>query len=68
MNAEPPNKLSVFLEGRKRADFARELGISSAYLTQLANRDRTPGLGLALKIERVTNGAVPVSSWYEEAA
>jgi len=51
--------------GETRAKFAQECGISAPYLSQIISGIKRPSLGVALKIERITNGAVPVSVWAE---
>lgn len=58
-----PNALARYLDGRKRSEFAAKVDISAAYLTQLAGGIRAPGLDIALRIERETDGAVPLESW-----
>lgn len=50
---------------KPQAYVANRFGISQGYLNLLASGKRTPGLKLALRIESVTQGAVPVSSWAE---
>ncbi|WP_298494543.1 helix-turn-helix transcriptional regulator [uncultured Maritimibacter sp.] len=47
---------------------AVRLGISRGYMSEIVNGDKTPGLELAFAIERETAGAVPASSWIEDAA
>ena len=47
-------------------DFASSLGISQAFLSQLLNGRRIPSLDLAVRIERLTDGAVPASSWVKQ--
>jgi transcriptional regulator with XRE-family HTH domain len=54
--------------GIKQAELADELGISRGYMSELANGDKSPGRELAVKIERVTRGAVPVASWSDTAS
>lgn len=49
--------------GLKRAIVADQLGIGRAYLSGLERGKKTPSLDLAVRIERLTCGAVPVSSW-----
>lgn len=63
-----PNALASYLDGRKRSDFADQVGISAGYLTQLAGGIRTPGLDIAQRIERATDGSVPIESWPKLAA
>lgn len=62
--------LEQYLEAQRinRSGFARRIGISAPYLTQIMQRQRTPSLALALKIATVTRGAVPVESWLDHGA
>lgn len=55
----------TYLEGRgeKQNDFAKRIGISAAYLSQILSGDRTPSLELAVAIEDATCGAVTARSW-----
>ena len=46
-----------------RSDLAKEMGISRPYLSLILTGRRRPSLELAIRIERLTDGAVPVSSW-----
>ena len=55
----------ISMSGETRAKFAQECGISAPYLSQIISGIKRPSLGVALKIERITNGAVPVSVWAE---
>lgn len=55
--------LATYLEGRKKADFARRIGVSAAQLSQYLSRYRRPSYELMLKIEQETGGAVTVQSW-----
>ena len=59
--------LKAFLEDKARGEFAKEIGISAPYLSQLANGTRTPSLRVAKKIEDATAGSVPVSAWASSA-
>jgi transcriptional regulator with XRE-family HTH domain len=43
--------------------FACRLGISGAFLSQIMAGNRRPSLDLAIRIARLTGGAVPVESW-----
>ncbi len=59
-------RLAKYLEqhnGKRRVQIAAELGISEAYLSQLASGVRRPSLTMAFKIEEKTGGAVPARSW-----
>lgn len=55
--------LATYLAGKRNAEFARRLGISDAFLSQLLSGKRRPSLDLAFKIERATAGLVPASVW-----
>ncbi|RMF03089.1 MAG: helix-turn-helix domain-containing protein [Alphaproteobacteria bacterium] len=57
---------TVSKSGRTQADWARELGVSPGYLHALINGAKRPSLDLALRIERLTGGAVPVQSWADK--
>lgn len=54
------SRLNRYLKDRKRrpAEFARELGISKSYLSEILNGKKGVSLDLALKIERITKGGV----------
>jgi transcriptional regulator with XRE-family HTH domain len=62
--------LASFLlrSGRSRGDVANALGISRSYFSELESGVKTPGLALAVEIERLTEGAVPVASWLEPSS
>jgi len=65
-------QLAEYLNARKAARietkkaFAARLGVNEKYLSQLLSGFRSPSLPLAFKIERATDGAVPVSAWAPE--
>jgi transcriptional regulator with XRE-family HTH domain len=46
-----------------QTQFAARLGVSTPHLSLLISGKKRPSLSLALKIERATNGTVPVSIW-----
>lgn len=56
--------LSEFLVEQKwtHAEAAQRLGVSRSYLTQIIRGQRAPSLALAVKIERLTGGAVTAAS------
>ncbi|MBR9766142.1 MAG: helix-turn-helix transcriptional regulator [Rhodobacteraceae bacterium] len=60
--------LAEFIEASKetQAAIAAKLRISKAYMSDLVNDNRRPGLELAVRIERLTGGKVPASSWISE--
>lgn len=49
--------------GTKQTQLAEVLGVSRSYLSQLVGGTKSPSLELAVRIERATDGAVPVASW-----
>ncbi|GAA6190872.1 helix-turn-helix transcriptional regulator [Phaeobacter sp. NW0010-22] len=52
--------------GETRAAWAKRLGVSRSYMSDLLNGNRIPSLELAAKIERLTAGKVTAVSWVEE--
>ncbi|MEC7763356.1 MAG: helix-turn-helix transcriptional regulator [Pseudomonadota bacterium] len=64
------NKLKAHLSssGRTQSQLANAIGISRAYMSEIVNGSKVPSLTLAFAIERETSGAVPASSWVEDAA
>jgi plasmid maintenance system antidote protein VapI len=48
-----------------QTDFAEKIGVHFSYITHLIKGRRTPSLSTALRIERATCGAVPVTVWVE---
>lgn len=61
------SKLRTYLVdmGEKQGDFAKNIDISPAYLSQIMAGDRTPSLDLAVLIEDATDGAVPARWWVD---
>lgn len=53
--------------GRTQSEFAQTVGASTGYLSELVAGLKTPGLALAVAIERETGGVVPVESWIAAA-
>ncbi len=64
---EKRSKLAVWIEehGWTRQQFAEELGIVHSSVDRLCGGLRRPSLKLALQIEALTEGAIPVSYWAE---
>lgn len=58
----------ITASGLSRTAWAEKLGISKSYLSDILNWNRTPSLELAVRIERLTSGAVPCTSWVDESA
>lgn len=60
-------QLAQYIKDAKisRSDFAKKVGISAPYLTQILSKDcsKRPSLDVAVRIAAVTNGAVPVEGW-----
>jgi len=52
--------------GLTQVQFAALLGISQGMACRLETGVARPSLDLAVKIERVTGGAVPVETWVSE--
>jgi len=52
----------------KQADFAATVSASQATISKLINRTVMPGLSLALRIEKATDGRVPASIWVKPDA
>lgn len=50
-----------------QGDWARVLGLSPSYLSQLLNGRRRPSDDMKQLISLRTGGAVPVSAWFEAA-
>lgn len=46
-----------------QSGFAKVIGVSKGYVTELLNGTKTPSLLIAVRIERATDGAIRVSSW-----
>jgi len=49
--------------GMTQTELATLIGISRGHMSEITSGKKTPGLALAIAIERATNGAVPVMSW-----
>lgn len=62
-------KLEFWLKanGKKKSDFAKELGIANSVLSRILNNNQYPNLKLAFKIERATGNAVLAVDWFAEA-
>ena len=60
--------LAEYLSGRKKADFARKIGVSPAQLSQYLSGYRRPNYELMLKIEAETGGKVSIRSWSHNLA
>lgn len=49
--------------GITQTEFAKKVGVDVSYITHLTKGRRVPSLTTALKIQELTEGAVPVTSW-----
>ena len=49
----------------RQHDLAAVLGVSQGYLSSLSAGKKRPSLARAVRIERATDGAVPVASWID---
>lgn len=47
----------------RQLEFARSLGISQSYVSEMLSGKRTPSLAMAGRIASATKGRVPVSAW-----
>lgn len=65
-NIQRMEQLAKHLEqtGQSQADFARKIGVHTSVLSRYLNTGVRPSLDTALKIEQMTDGAVPVSAWF----
>lgn len=54
---------AITRSGKTRTQFANELGIGRPFLSMLESGKKRPSLELAVRIERLTGGQVPASSW-----
>jgi transcriptional regulator with XRE-family HTH domain len=66
----PRDDLKLWLTAHDitQADFARRIGYDRSNLNAILAGNLWPTLELAFKIERETNGDVPMSSWAEAKA
>lgn len=46
--------------------FATLIGVNRSTVVRYASGDRTPSDEIKFKIEQITNGAVPISAWFEQ--
>jgi len=62
------DKLKQHLAGKKKSDFAAEIGTSPSYLSQIISGHRRPSYGLMCKIEAASGGEVDLHSWSSDEA
>ena len=58
-------KLDTYLKTRTGREFARLIGVSEAYISDLRKAKRSPSLAIAFAIEDATGGEVPARSWLD---
>ena len=65
-NKRGMEQLAKHLEetGQTQAGFAEKIGIHASVLCKYLTTGVRPSLDTAVKIEKATGGAVPVSSWF----
>lgn len=61
-------KLSRWIDasGMSRDEVALKLGVARTYLDKLCRGQHRAGLDVALRLEKLTRGAIPVSDWVGE--
>ncbi len=59
------SNLRTFLKenGLRQAEFAERVGTTQGMISRLVSGVVVPSLDLAVRIERITDGAVPAASW-----
>lgn len=57
--------LNQYLSDKPKGEFARRLGTSPSYLSQILSGHRRPSFDMMLLIERETGGAVGPDAWRE---
>lgn len=64
------NQLATYLEreGLTQSAFGELIKVRQATVSRLVAGSQLPSLGLAIRIERETHGAVPAVSWVENDA
>jgi transcriptional regulator with XRE-family HTH domain len=58
---------AAFIDGANQAEIARLTGVSRETIRKLADGSVGPGIELALKVEAVSYGKVPIASWVQPA-
>ena len=63
-------KLAQYLadSGKTQSALAAEVGVDKSVMSRFLSRLAKPGREVAVRIERVTLGAVPVASWSDPDA
>lgn len=52
----------------RQSDFASQIGISGAFLSQILKGTRRPSYDVMLRIDAETNGRVPLGAWQRSDA
>lgn len=62
-------KFREYLKGNGKTigSIAGEVGISYSYMADLVRHEAVPSVEVAVKIERATDGAIPVEHWVQDA-
>ena len=57
--------MKQYLKGNRiyQIDFARRLGVTQPYLSQIISGEKPITLKMAARISKLTHGEVPVTSW-----
>jgi len=53
--------------GKTQSAFADEVGVHKSVMSRFLSRAARPGRDVAVRIERITGGAVPVAAWSLDA-
>jgi transcriptional regulator with XRE-family HTH domain len=59
-------KLQTYLIGKNKGEFARAIGKSPSYLSQILSGYRKPSLALMNQIAAATGGVVDLNSWADD--
>ena len=60
--------LAKYLKGKRKQDFANEIGIVPAYLSQILSGIKRPSFDLMVRIDAASDGQVPLASWIRRDA
>jgi plasmid maintenance system antidote protein VapI len=57
--------MKQYLKGNRiyQTNFARQLGVTQPYLSQIISGRKPVSLKMAVRISKLTHGEVPVKSW-----
>lgn len=54
--------------GKTQSEFADEIGVHRSVMSRYLSNAARPGRDVAVRIERITGGDVPVSAWSSDHA